>query len=376
MKNNKFNITAILATVILLFVNIFINVLVDPYYIFKTPLIKGFNAIKPDIKKQERLTKVLEFKLHKNDIDTLFLGSSRVDYAINPYYYDKITGKKAFNFGIKGSIISDSLEFVKLATYHNPHIKTIIVGIDLFGFGIPINNNNNNKPTSDKLYYSPSIKLSEIATVLLSYDALLSSFKTIDYNIHNNNDVDFDVRGIKIEKINYSSYDEAMSDLGLYINKYVFYRDFKLCDQKIDELRKIKKICDENNINLIVFINPTNFVYLQGIKTSNNWGNYLTWKKKIAEITPFIDFSGYSNITTEKLAKNMVYYFDSNHYKSIVGDKLIDRFTEKNKVFENFGIIVTKQNVDNDNKQLEKYHESWSKHNKEVVKQINALKNW
>lgn len=374
MKNKKFNLIIITLTSILLLINILVNVIVDPYYIFKTPLINGFNSVKPDIKKQERLTKLLEYKLNRNKIDTLILGSSRVDYGIDPNYYHKITGKRAFNIGIKGSVITDSLEFVKMAVYHNPKIKNIYLGIDFFGFNNPITNDDGN--SNKKFYYSPNINLSEIATVLLSYDALLSSFKTIDYNIHNNKDIDFDVNGVRIEKKNSNSYDNAMFELGLYINKYVFYKNYKISEKRLEDLRKIKKICDENNINLIIFVNPTNFSQLQGIKTSNNWQNYMIWKKKVAEISPFIDFSGYSKITTEKLNKNMVYYFDSNHYKSVLGNKLIDKFISKNKVINNFGVTITRQNVDKYNEQLDKYHEIWSKQNKEVVKQINALKDW
>lgn len=371
MNYKNFNLQIIIWLIGLFMFNILLNIAVDPFYIFKTPIIHGFNEIKPDLKKQERLTKVLEYKLNKNNINAIFFGSSRVDYSIDASYYKHIAGQNAFNFGIKATGITETANYIKYIVKKDSKLKNIYVGVDFFGFGTPVYES---KKDSDNLYYSSSISLNELATVLISQDALMSSITTLMYNIKQNYDIDFNFNGLKREKNDANAYDDAMYEMGLYINKDVFYKHFRLCEKRFDALREIKKICKENKLNVIFFVNPINVAQLQAIKATNNLENYRLWKEKIADITPFYDFSGYNFITTESLSKNMKYYFDSNHYKEITGNLIVKTlFTKKP---DKFGVLINTNNVKKYNELLEKKHNEWIKNNPTLVKEINSLKDW
>lgn len=372
MSYKKFNFYIITILIGLFLFNILFNIAIDPFYIFKTPIIKGFNEIKPDLKKQERLTKILEYKINKNKFNTLFFGSSRVDYGIDSCYCNKYTGNNTFNFAIKGTGITETANYIKSVVKKNKNLKNIFVGVDFFAFSTPLAEINSD---NDKFYYSPSINLNELATVLISQDAFASSYSTLIANIIDNTDVDFNLNGIKQEKKDSNAYDTAINEMGIYINDPHFYKHFKLSNKRFDDVKEIKKICAENKINLIFFVNPINIVQLQAIKSSNNWENYKIWKEKLAEITPYYDFSGYNDITTEPLSKKMKFYFDSNHYKQSAGNKIIN-VLEKKKIPDNFGILINEKNVLKYNKITEEQHNKWTKNNQDLVKQINSLRNW
>ena len=67
----------------LLFVVSLVNFLIDPFNTFDVIKAKGFNYYKPEIKRQERLTKVVNLKLERH-LDTIFVGSSRVSWTLSP----------------------------------------------------------------------------------------------------------------------------------------------------------------------------------------------------------------------------------------------------------------------------------------------------
>lgn len=73
----------------------------------------------------------------KNEqIDYIFLGSSRVDNMIDPSIITSITGKKALNLGIQGAKPDDYLLMLKLIELQNIKTDTIFIQMDyVYNFG-------------------------------------------------------------------------------------------------------------------------------------------------------------------------------------------------------------------------------------------------
>ena len=117
-------------------------------------------------------------------------------------------------------------------------------------------------------------------------------------------------------------------------------------------LEKIKKLADENNINLIVFTTPHNKNMMDTFSSED----YLLFLKDISEVTNFFDFSGYNTITL-----NNCNYHESSHYISSVGNLIAARiFNNQNiDIPKDFGVLVTKENIDehleNLKKQIKEY---------------------
>ena len=371
MENKKFNIIVLVSLISLLFTTALINIVVDPFSVFDTPILYRFNKIKPELKRQERLTKVVYGILNKNKFNAIILGSSRVDYGFDPEYYFKKTVNKAYNLGIKATGAAEAVEIVKKIIQKNSKLKQIIIGVDFFAFKKPpeyLNKNKNN---------SISTKLSDFASILLSSDALESSINTILYNFKTPNNNIYDPNGLKIMKKDHNAYDEALYEIGAYMNDELFYKNYKPDSRGFNDLKELMSICHKNNIKLIVFVNPINVAQLQAIRTSNNWQNYKNWKKNLSLITPYYDFSGFNFVTIEPLNKNMKYYIDSNHYLKNTSHLMINTFiNSKNNTSKDFGVYVTHNNVSKYNEKLDKDYIKWAKNNKILIEKINSIKNW
>ena len=70
--------------------------------------------------------------------------------------------------------------------------------------------------------------------------------------------------------------------------------------------------------------------------------DYLKYLREISNITDFYDFSGYNTITL-----NNCNYYEESHYRPLVGEIIASRiFNDKTvKVPKDFGILVTKENI-------------------------------
>jgi hypothetical protein len=350
--------------ILLLIATAIFNNVIDPFHISNSPSLYGFNKEKPDLKTNERISKL--FSVKRTDFDTLFIGSSRVDFALDPEYYYKLTKNKAFNLGIAGSNITESKIVLEKLIASHPNFKTVVLEVDFFGF---------NKFT--KIDSSEPIKsyisLSDIFKLFMSYDAIQKSLNTLDYNLKTPNKQIFDQNGLRIKSPTHDSYDLAMAEVQGYIRKNKFYCQ---SPEKIQALKEIVNLCKNNNIKLIVIVSPINFAQVHAINVLNTFDDYIKWRNEISKITPFYDFSLGNYVTEEQLNRKMLYYFDSHHYTIIVGNMILDRiFNKKNSYLpSNFGAVITQNNVDKYNKELSSEYKDWVNKNKEVVEKINAFK--
>ena len=114
-----------------------------------------------------------------------------------------------------------------------------------------------------------------------------------------------------------------------------------MLDETLDTIREIAELCDENGIELIVFTNP---MYKSTFEFSLEL-DYTDFMKKLAEITPYWNFSGYNDITCDSS-----YYRDASHFLAEVGDMMIECMINgevDEKLYEQgFGVYINAENVD------------------------------
>ena len=133
-------------------------------------------------------------------------------------------------------------------------------------------------------------------------------------------------------------------------------------------IEKIIEYCRSNDIELAIFLTPSHVRQLELDAATGNWWSVENGKRKLVELLAqdarkngdeeaivLYDFANYSSITMEPLPApgsndEMQYYWDSSHFKEVVGDRVLDRLLpagdEAWSVADDFGIELGVDNVD------------------------------
>ncbi len=319
------------------------NIIIDPFCIFKTPQIEHINKIKSDKDRNQRITKIVGLKLDNKPLDSVFLGSSRVNSSISEEYYKKLTGKNTKNLGMNALSHDETFKIARNAILIHPEIKTIYIGLDFFRF---LEKNVSNKrivPLSDKKV----LTLSEINPLLFSFNTTLASVNTLIANIKGqNNKSQNDKKAYFIEKLKHYS--------GNYDNA-------KLTDSEFEKLANFKDEMEEKGYKVVFYTNPTHVTDLSLINELGYISLFNEWKIKMAENFPYTDFDFVNEITAEEINDNTKYFIECSHASSLTGELIINNLI---KHANNYGIQITKENITAHNANNQKNIELWEKDNK------------
>lgn len=189
----------------------------------------------------------------KKDLDFLVLGSSRAKNSIDPEQLTSL-GKKGYNLGINGSTALNSLLVLDILTANGVKPKTIIFQTDLFEF---VPDTDQNTVEQIKRLYPYDTKLVEeyvgrvgiLERIKFSFGLYRLNRKILNvaYNFMKRNSI-VDSNG----HVGLPNATEALDELSVS-EKYT-YDETGL---NAEALRRMKKICDENGIRLIVVFPPS-----------------------------------------------------------------------------------------------------------------------
>lgn len=348
---------------ILLLISIF-NIVIDPYIVFHSPILKISN-LKPEAKRQERMTKITEFKLDRRKIDTVFIGTSRVDWTFDINHFKEITGKNASNMGLVGMNFNEYLEYIKLLIQIHPEIKNIYLGLDFPNFNKNIIDNNRLEGFNS----SPNITATELATVLFASDTTVSSFITISKNLklkdysklYNKNGLIYMFENKNIEGIfRYAIY----NDLGKFKN-------YEIENSYYDKLTELKLYCKKKNVNLHIFHTEGHAVDLATIYIGGYWNLFTQWKRDLTKVADVYDFYYVNKISTEEVKPIMKYFYDSIHGSPATSNLMMDKMI-LNK--GDYGRLNTQLNIEKLTNQDTQNLENWLKENPKWVEIINNVK--
>lgn len=363
-KYIRFNKKILIAVICILVIISIFNIVIDPYVVFHTPATKISN-LKPEAKRQERVTKITEFKLDRRKIDTVFIGTSRVDWIIDSDYFHKITGKNASNLGIVGMNFNEYIDFPKTILKIHPEIKNIYLGVDFYIFNKNVIDNQKHEGFNK----NPKLTTSELATVLFAGDTTVSSFITISKNIHckdllkmyNHDGLIYSYES----SINQSLFEHVVRN---YIDRF---KNYELDNNTYDKLKELDLYCKQRGVKLHIFHTEGHVIDLATIYLGGYWDIYTQWKKDLTKISDIYDFYYVNRYSTEKLKPKMEYFYDISHGTLKIGELMMDKML-LNK--GDYGRVNTKNNIDaltsRDTKDLKK----WLKANPDWVKIINEIK--
>lgn len=303
MKYKTYLILILSITFLIIASAVTINYIVDPYGIFK----KDFHNQK--IEPNQHFVKMKLLLNNPTKYESFIFGSSRVgNIDIN-----KIPNQERFyNMTYSEGLPKEFLDDIKLMINSGIKIKTILIGLDEFSFRVdpkkhlqqPMKMPYPENPENVTKFYmsylmkmpNPMIIKSSLFNKKSSYYDILNSGRQlqpqIDTKIENNPEV----------HINDPKFNKPMGYRGNRIK------------ETLEELQELKHIASQNNICLIFFINPIHkTTYLD-----TNMTEFQEFKQGLANISSYYDFSGVNSITS-----NNYYYYETSHYRPLVGDMII-----------------------------------------------------
>lgn len=329
------------------------NIAIDPFYIFNTPQISHINKIKSDKDRNQRITKIVGLKLDNKPLNSIFLGSSRVNSSISEEYYKQITGKNTKNLGMNALSHNETFKIAQNAILIHPEIKTIYVGLDFFRFLEKNADNKREVPLSNK----KELTLSEINPLLFSFNTTLASINTLKANIKKNNKKPANKQAYFIEKLKHYS--------GNYDNAMLKNSEFKKLANFQDEMER-------KGYKIIFYTNPTHVTDLSLINKLGYLPLFNEWKVKMAESFTYTDFDFVNQITSEEINDNTKYFIECSHASSLTGELIMNNLINHSN---NYGKQITKENIDFHNANNKKNIEQWEIENKFWAEIIQGIVN-
>lgn len=307
------------------------TVLIDPFDLWGTPRIHGFNDVKAP--GNHRFYKPLQVSVRRPA--TVFLGNSRVQMSIDPADFPELN---AYNFAVPGALISEELLFARHALAEAP-IREMVVGVDFISF-------------NDDKHMDESLNLQNLGRfffwrslprVLFSREAMLRSRYTLRASRKHHQDI-HKSNGFRI----YPSIDRekpreaVLDDLHDY---YVIYHSINKIEKSLQQFTVLLDEAKAKGVKITVFNPAFHAAIFESIEFVGKTELYEEWLTKVVLLCaergiPFWDFSGYNRYTMVPLDDTFSTYFDSSHIQPWVGRK--ELLTMVNRASEDgFGTQLT-----------------------------------
>jgi len=333
------------------------NFVVDPYAVFNSIRITGFNEYKSEINNKVRPSKI--YQPLSLSPEVLIVGNSRVEMGFDPKNpcLSKLWAG-VYNLGVPGASVEYQAAMALNLVYQKP-VKKILLGIDFTDYLVLSNKASRRErqlPSVKLLKYLPDGRLNEshyknklidYYKFIFSLNALVDSTKTIfrqnEYaptrtSLGFNPALDFSA-STSIEGVN-SIFRQKEHDLE---KKYSLAWSMHYQNGDISEdfsyLENFLKYLAEHQVEVIVFTNPLHEHFWSLISKVNLTNEYNHFMSEVVSIIHrvggdivFWDFSSDSKFIHEDLPepgtaadkKGLQWFWEPAHYKKVLGDKMIN----------------------------------------------------
>lgn len=335
-----------------------INYFVDPYGIFGSPRISGFNEHKVDINEHSRLMK--KYQPLFGTYNALVVGNSRVELGIRPSHACfNASGMSVYNLGMPGADVRMQLEYA-LNLVHQMPIQTIFLSVDFTDF---ISTSLQRRPNGYSLLENPSGEFSytaagtenpdyalkvakEYLKSLFSLDALISSLRTIVFQspVAPDRDTagfnpgrDFE-DAVRVEGP-HALFDQKMQELRTKYSRpwYLRYSDGEL-NSAFEDLDAFLSMVGERGINVYLFTNPFHELYWKLMREQGHMPAYEDWMQSLEDLArkhrdnsvALWDFSLDSEYLHEPVPASGVksaplqWFWEPAHYRQHLGDLMVE----------------------------------------------------
>ena len=309
-----------------------LSIIVDPYGVFKSKLLKN------DYQPNERFIKVDYLLKNKDKYNSYMFGSSRIGNTDPKVIEEFLPDSKFYNMTTAVANIEDYKIILKWMIENKFNIKYLYVQIDLDNFYFHGHDNNL------LLRHHYNVDNSGFWDFYSAY-LFKVPFKIIKKKIkHNFKDnviiFDFYNTGMwrnlqKEELLKNEPQKYVKNELSFHGGYGVSYKIGSNYKEIINDLSEIVKLCKSHDIKLIGFTTPHNHNMMDTFDKQS----VLKFVNDISQIMDFWYFSGYNFITN-----NDTNYYETSHYKEEIGAEIAKTIFNKSDNIDTFGIFVTEKN--------------------------------
>jgi hypothetical protein len=330
---------------------VLVNAVIDPFGMYRIFDVEGVNAHKPAVYHRVRLVKAYDVRrLRPRGI---ILGTSRSHVALRPSHEGwNPAARPVYNLAFDGATTKEMYHYLVYAQAVQP-LRQVVLGLDTYhatSAAATI------RPDFDTEILEAPAVLADLR-LLSSLDTVRASVATVRSQTDHEpewfgpdgqrlGDIFFRRPGGRFDELGPRRYFEEVDRLEVR-----FKRDGQRMhlargaetprETSLDYIRRIVKFCRAHRIDLRIFITPEHAHQLEIAAAIGEWATIEGAKRALVEVLaddtalhgdaiPLWDFSGYSRVTTERLPARasraeMEFYWDSSHFKDVVGDFILDR---------------------------------------------------
>jgi hypothetical protein len=305
---------------------------VDPYGFYR-PQDRAFFPIKPAMPKNQNMAKANI--ISKTKPKTVFIGSSRIDYTMDPSNMNQ-----AYNAGLKGIRIAEIEPMIKHAVYNGA--DNILWGIDFFTFNMNVpkradfKNDRLITSKNDSYHYGDWITLFSLSSLKPTIQTILYRGKKDISSVT----IDGLTTGVDLDKKNRKKGMEKMfaEDALLYLKRLYFpvpSRQFNI-GNGFTNFENSLQFLQDKKIKTTLFIPPVHVYLYTLMYQAGLFPEYNEWKKNLiltAQEYEFEihDFSAINDITQEQIpvqkGEIMQYWWEASHFKPNLGDMIMKKVT-------------------------------------------------
>jgi len=337
------------------------NVVVDPYDVFGTPRIEGFNHAKPNALDRARVGKL--YQVQRIRPKGLIVGNSRpqmglaTDHACWPP-----SARPVYNMALPGLSVYKQVRYAQHAMAGGHHDLTV-VGVDFLDFlwrerppadpyrWPPTSANATDEPFAADPEGNPTgrffwTRLSDYVASTLSIDALMDSITTIARQ-HRGNATTLDPDGfhpadrlyhpiVRVDgvKVLFQQKNQQVAER-LAGEQWHLFSPGRRTSPDFEAIRRLIEQSNANEAKTILFINPYHAEYLLQLDAAGLWEMFEVWKERLSELShkedvAIWDFSGFHHYATEPLSsvadrgESLEWFWEPAHYRRELGDIMLE----------------------------------------------------
>ena len=363
------------------------NFVVDPFGMYRLVALDSFNASKLAVDHRVRLVKAYDVRRLRPQ--GIILGTSRSHVGLRPSHDGWDPGARpVYNLAFDGATTKEMYQYL-LHAHTVRRLRQVVLGLDTYHATLAPATA---RPDFDAHLLDspgdralPSLIRADLK-VLTSLDTLRASLATVRSQSDREpqwfapdgqrlGEVFFRRAGEHFERLGPRGYFDEIDRLEvgfkregqLAANARVLGRAVQQTtassETSLDYIRRIVAFCRAQGVDLRIFIAPEHAHQLEITAAIGEWASLENAKRALVQLLaedaarhpgvppiPLWDFSGYSSVTTEALPESgshaeMEFYWDSSHFKDVVGDFVLDRLFglshARREVPLDFGVRLT-----------------------------------
>ena len=385
------------------------NYLVDPYALFGTPRIAGFNELKPAA--SERVRVIKPYMASRIKPKVVIGGNSRPEIGLNPQSTCWETADQpVFNAAIPGAHVFMQVRYVEHAV-ESGKAKRVLFGVDFLDFVVDAS-----KPTGkvdwDRLGQPFEGRLDsglgnglgaalnmqtaeDVLGGLFSLVALGDSFLTIASQrdkdsatrLENGFNPALDYRPI----IRNEGQAVLFRQKNLEVEKRLQQDTLGVLDvhghrtMPLEALRNFLEWAHSHGVDVVLFINPYHSDYLIQIAMAGKWSLFEEWKRELASMAeeyavPLWDFNAFDRYSTETPPplndkhSELHWFWEPAHYRHELGDSMLASMLEREcgngRVPGTFGVDITGVSLQHHLDELKSEMHEFVDENPEAIKRL------